>query len=194
MLHELAWARRNLRHVSNEIAAVAAPSSAWEIYEKAPLLDLIRFSAGGDVPNNNQADHTSVEDTLKEISEQLKQLSAIIKSNNGKQEEIRSLRDGLFNASAVVEARTSVQQGRNVELLTNIAALFLPASFVTPLFSMQGVIPQNWGSSDFGIMFGVICGITYLVIVILRFGIVASISGKLSPAVKKRRTGTDIGY
>jgi Mg2+ and Co2+ transporter CorA len=116
--------------------------------------------------------------------------------NIARQEEIVALRDGvsiaqqalphlsrllgrllthpsgmkLFNASTVLEARTTVLQGRNIQLLTYISMLFLPASFVTSLFGMEAVLPPSMEIKAFALIFGLVCGLTYITILMMGFG------------------------
>jgi hypothetical protein len=72
-----------------------------------------------------------------------------------------------FNASTVLEARTTVLQGRNIELLTYISMVFLPASFVTSLFGMD-ILSSAVGMKDFAVMFVVVCDTTYAMILLFR--------------------------
>lgn len=73
----------------------------------------------------------------------------------------------LFNASTVLEARTTVLQGRNIELLTYISMIFLPASFVTSVFGMD-ILSSSVKIRDFAIIFVAVCGITYATILLFR--------------------------
>lgn len=47
--------------------------------------------------------------------------------------------------------------------------VFLPASFVTSVFGMD-ILDSRVKIKDFGIIFSVICGLTYIIIVVLRLG------------------------
>lgn len=73
----------------------------------------------------------------------------------------------LFNASTVLEARTTVLQGRNIELLTYISMIFLPASFVTSVFGMD-ILSSSVKIRDFAIIFVTVCGVTYATILLFR--------------------------
>ncbi|KAK0706262.1 hypothetical protein B0T26DRAFT_446339 [Lasiosphaeria miniovina] len=64
-----------------------------------------------------------------------------------RREEAVALRDGLFNASAVMESRTSTKLGENIKLLTLISIFFLPLSFCTrsprtPRLGTSTVLPR----------------------------------------------------
>ena len=50
-------------------------------------------------------------------------------------ERTKLLRDGLFNASAVIESRAASDLGFNVKLLTYVSIFYLPLSFCTSLWS-----------------------------------------------------------
>ncbi|KAI0514641.1 hypothetical protein F5B22DRAFT_225808 [Xylaria bambusicola] len=54
-----------------------------------------------------------------------------------KTEEVKSLRDGLFNASALREANKSSTMGRYVLIFTIVTVLFLPPSFVSTVFALE---------------------------------------------------------
>lgn len=77
------------------------------------------------------------------------------------------LQPQLFNASAVLEARTTVTQGQNIRILTLISMLFLPASFVASVFGMQSILPPSTSLHTFAIVISVICGPTYLLILFM---------------------------
>ncbi|KAK0655942.1 hypothetical protein B0T16DRAFT_23449 [Cercophora newfieldiana] len=72
-----------------------------------------------------------------------KQYAALIKLEAlrvrfaNKREEAVALRDGLFNASAVIESRMSTKLGENIKLLTFVSIFFLPLSFCTSLWSVN---------------------------------------------------------
>jgi hypothetical protein len=46
-----------------------------------------------------------------------------------KLETVKALRDGLFNASALVESRASTRLGENIKLLTYVSIFYLPLAF-----------------------------------------------------------------
>jgi hypothetical protein len=48
--------------------------------------------------------------------------------------------------------------------------LFLPASFVTSLFGMGDILPSTMNLKTFGVIFSLVCGLTYLIILVLGFG------------------------
>jgi hypothetical protein len=169
------WALQSLGAINDCVTSLI---SAWDIYDQSSLLRLFEkteASLGVALESHSTRDGSPSESTgeykicLSEIQQQMEKLQDLFKTNNAKQEEIKSLRDGLFNASTVLEARTTVLQGRNIQLLTYISILFLPASFVASIFGMDSVLPSGTSLRDFAIMFSVICGFTYIVILLLLF-------------------------
>lgn len=134
----------------------------------------------------------------EKIEDAIEKLTDLKARNVARQEEIVALRDGvstaqrtlicrspfpiadmltlkyrkkLFNASTVLEARTTVLQGRNIQLLTYISMLFLPASFVTSLFGMEAVSRPSMNIKAFAMIFGLVCGLTYVIILLMGFGV-----------------------
>ncbi|KAK7189247.1 hypothetical protein PSPO01_04834, partial [Paraphaeosphaeria sporulosa] len=96
---------------------------------------------------------------LKGIKEEVVKLKELHAPNITLHKEIKSLRDELFNASTVLESRTSVLQARSVELPTCISMVFLPASFVTSVFSMD-TLSSSVNIREFAITLVAVCGVT----------------------------------
>ena len=61
----------------------------------------------------------------------LRDLAAVQTRNERTRVEIASLRDQLFAGSSVKESRRAIEQGQNIKILTNVAMVFLPLTFVT---------------------------------------------------------------
>lgn len=106
----------------------------------------------------------------KDVEHEIRGLEEIDHLNDGKIKEIKGLRDNLFSGTSVLESRKSVQQqaitvqqGRNIKLLTLVTIFFLPLTFVTPLFGMTNMKPTA-SFRTFGIVLVVICVPTYIVI------------------------------
>ncbi|KAL8718983.1 MAG: hypothetical protein Q9225_003956 [Loekoesia sp. 1 TL-2023] len=57
--------------------------------------------------------------------------------------EVIVMRDGLFNASAVMESRQATLLGKNVQLLTYVTIFFLPLAFSTSLWSINDSYPRH---------------------------------------------------
>jgi hypothetical protein len=69
---------------------------------------------------------------------EMKELRILIRENNERRQEIRTLQDHLFSGTSIQESRSSVeltritvQQGRNIKLLTVVNMSFLPLTFVS---------------------------------------------------------------
>ncbi|KAL1964567.1 hypothetical protein VTN77DRAFT_6864 [Rasamsonia byssochlamydoides] len=71
-----------------------------------------------------------------------------------------ALREGLFNASSVIESRASTRLGENVKLLTYVSIFYLPLSFCAAIWSIN----ENYSTSAFAITAVIIALITYLLV------------------------------
>lgn len=106
----------------------------------------------------------------QDIERELRGLEEIDALNDEKMKEIKGLRDNLFSGTSVLESRRSVQQqaitvvqGNNIKILTLVTIFFLPLTFVTSVFGMTNMDPQE-GFVRFGIVTIVICLPTYMLI------------------------------
>ena len=106
----------------------------------------------------------------RDIEHEIRGLEQIDQLNDEKIKEIKGLRDNLFSGTSVLESRRSVkqqaitvQQGRNIKLLTLVTIFFLPLTFVTSVFGMTNMDP-NEGFRHFGIVTVAICVPTYILI------------------------------
>ncbi|PMD53183.1 uncharacterized protein K444DRAFT_646874 [Hyaloscypha bicolor E] len=54
--------------------------------------------------------------------------------------QVTLLRDGLFNASSVVESRASTRLGENVKLLTYVSIFYLPLAFCAALWAIPNIL------------------------------------------------------
>ncbi|KAI4257307.1 MAG: hypothetical protein L6R42_005756 [Xanthoria sp. 1 TBL-2021] len=106
----------------------------------------------------------------EDIESELQGLENIAAMNSDKMKEIKGLRDNLFSGTSVLESRRSVdqamitvQQGHNIKLLTLVTIFFLPLTFVTSVFGMTNMNPDE-GFLHFGIVTTVICVPTYFLI------------------------------
>ncbi|KAF2446871.1 hypothetical protein P171DRAFT_519221 [Karstenula rhodostoma CBS 690.94] len=157
------WALQSLRTVNDSISHLIA---AWESFETCNLSDFLNGQNEKDSIAQQQPAGNNIS-FLEHINEEIVKLKKVQTLNLERQEEIESLRDGLFNASTVLEARTTVLQGRNIELLTYISMVFLPASFVTSVFGMD-ILISSVDIRDFAIIFVAVCGMTYATILLFR--------------------------
>ena len=106
----------------------------------------------------------------KDIEHEITGLEQIDQLNDEKIKEIKGLRDNLFSGTSVLESRRSVQQqaitvqqGRNIKLLTLVTIFFLPLTFVTSVFGMTNM-NQTADFRSFGIVSLAICIPTYVLI------------------------------
>ncbi len=106
----------------------------------------------------------------EDIEHEIHGLEEINQLNNEKIKEIKGLRDNLFSGTSVLESRRSVQQqaitvqqGRNIKLLTLVTIFFLPLTFVTSVFGMTDMDPKA-SFKTFGIVLLAICIPTYILI------------------------------
>lgn len=84
----------------------------------------------------------------QDVEHEIRGLEEIDHLNDEKIKEIKGLRDNLFSGTSVLESRKSVQQQaitvqqrRNIKLLTLVTIFFLPLTFVTPVFGMTNMKP-----------------------------------------------------
>ncbi|KAK3333034.1 hypothetical protein B0T19DRAFT_416990 [Cercophora scortea] len=66
---------------------------------------------------------------------------------NGKTEEVKSLRDGLFNATSLREASKGIELNRAVYVFTVITVIFTPISFMATFWALPFVSSSSDGSN-----------------------------------------------
>ena len=106
----------------------------------------------------------------KQFDQEIKQLEHVLALNVAEQRDIKSLRDQLFSGTSVRESRVAVkqaqitvQQGFNIKLLTLVSIFFLPLTFVTSIFGMTNMNPND-SFIPFAIVTVAICVPTYFLI------------------------------
>ena len=111
-----------------------------------------------------------MESIRKDIERELRGLEEIDRLNDEKMKEIKGLRDNLFSGTSVLESRRSVQQqaitviqGNNIKILTLVTIFFLPLTFVTSVFGMTNMDPND-NFVRFGIVTLAVCLPTYILI------------------------------
>ncbi|KAK4150058.1 hypothetical protein C8A00DRAFT_46456 [Chaetomidium leptoderma] len=70
---------------------------------------------------------------------------------------ITVMRDGLFNASAVMESRASTQLGENVKLLTFVSICFLPVGLCVAMWSIN----ESYSRANLLIVTTIVAAATY---------------------------------
>lgn len=105
-----------------------------------------------------------------DIEKEIKGFEEIDRLNDEKMKEIKALRENLFSGTSVMESREAVRQqgitvvqGHNIKVLTLVTIFFLPLTFVTSVFGMTNM-PPNDNFVRFGIITLVICLPTYMLI------------------------------
>ena len=76
------------------------------------------------------------------FSRKVKQAKSAHDKILAKQKEVRSQRDAMLNASAVLESRAAVSQAETVYILTILMIMYLPVQTVVAVFSME-MIPKG---------------------------------------------------
>lgn len=91
-----------------------------------------------------------MEQLRKKVEEQIDRLEDVHNMNQERMKYIKNLHNNLFNGTSVLESRRSVEnamitveQGRNIRLLTLITILFLPLTFVTSVYGMTNIPPES---------------------------------------------------
>ena len=105
-----------------------------------------------------------------DIEKEIQGLEEVDRLNDEKMKEIKALRENLFSGTSVMESREAVRQqgitvvqGHNIKVLTLVTIFFLPLTFVTSVFGMTNM-PPNDNFVRFGFVTAAICLPTYLVI------------------------------
>ncbi|KAF4182896.1 hypothetical protein CNMCM7927_009438 [Aspergillus lentulus] len=74
---------------------------------------------------------------VPQVEDQIARLEALRSRLENMRSQIDTLRNGLFNASAVIESRAATELGENVRLLTYISIVYLPLSFCAALWAID---------------------------------------------------------
>jgi len=111
--------------------------------------------------------------TRKLFEKEIAKLEEVHRHNQQQQKDIRNLREWLFSGTSVQESREAVsqakitvEQGYNIKVLTLVSIFFLPLTFVTSVFGMTNM-PPNDSFRPFAITTACICLPTYLLILMV---------------------------
>ena len=111
----------------------------------------------------------------KLFEREIENLKEIRRFCDREQKDIKGLREWLFSGTSVQESRKAVEQasitveqGYNIKLLTLVTIFFLPLTFVTSVYGMTNMDP-NEGFLHFGITVVTVCIPTYFLIGIINY-------------------------
>ncbi|KAJ3484562.1 hypothetical protein NLG97_g7021 [Lecanicillium saksenae] len=102
---------------------------------------------------------------------------------DAKREKAKALRDGLFNASALMESRSSTRLGMNVQLLTYVSIFYLPLAFCAALWAIPN-IDERGTRTPFIVTAILVGAVTYAIVFNLEN--MAGFFGRLYNARKER--------
>ncbi|KAF7952688.1 hypothetical protein EAE96_005919 [Botrytis aclada] len=125
------WALNILKEIESDIAAVIVQLEGFiDFSQNSPMKKHFPLPEG--------KISTQREKIVKTVLSVLKEDLTRLQSRFSDQREFtKDLRDGLFNASAVMESRASTRLGENVRLLTFVSIFFLPLSFTMSIWSIN---------------------------------------------------------
>lgn len=99
-----------------------------------------------------------------QFEREMKELRTLQRENNDRRHEIESLQDHLFSGTSIQESRKSVelsditvQQGRNIKLLTIVNLFFMPLTFVTSVYGMTNMPAEPSSFWPFGLTLATVC-------------------------------------
>lgn len=99
-----------------------------------------------------------------QFEREMKELRTLQRENNERRREITGLQEQLFSGTSIQESRRSVelsditvQQGRNIKLLTIVNLFFMPLTFVTSVFGMTNMPADPAPYWPFAITLAAIC-------------------------------------
>ncbi|KAF2805547.1 uncharacterized protein BDZ99DRAFT_450171 [Mytilinidion resinicola] len=137
------WAVDSLALFQSQVQDAA---KQWDLFWKAKESDLRHLEDakvskfGKGIISSwkmNDEDALTIQESAQLVDVQcqrLRDLSVRFKDLHGR---AIGLRDGLFNASSVIEAREATKLAENVKLLTYVTIFFLPLGFCVALWSMN---------------------------------------------------------
>ncbi|THV54254.1 hypothetical protein BGAL_0031g00280 [Botrytis galanthina] len=126
-----------------------------------------------DVPNESRSSASfdnlrensrkKIQNLAKEIDVQVESLINWQSQFKHQQETAQAYRDGLFNASALMESRASTRLGENVKLLTYVSIFYLPLAFCAALWAIPNITSS--GTRSPFILTTILVGfVTYMIV------------------------------
>ncbi|KAK3367609.1 hypothetical protein B0H63DRAFT_84346 [Podospora didyma] len=120
------------------------------------------------------------DESLPRVLTQIQALKDLLVEFNGFRQRAATLREGLFNASSVIESRASTRLGENVKLLTYVSIFFLPLAFCVAVWSVN----ETYDTSSLAITATVVSVATYFIVANLQNG--TSILSRFYNQLRKR--------
>ncbi|OCT48370.1 Mg2+ transporter protein CorA-like/Zinc transport protein ZntB [Cladophialophora carrionii] len=111
--------------------------------------------------------------TRRQFEKEMSHLEEVFQTFQDQQKQIKNLREWLFSGTSVLESREAVsmakitvEQGYNIRLLTLVTLFYLPLSYVTGIYGMTNMPPED-SFLPFALTTVGICVPTYLLILIV---------------------------
>lgn len=166
------WAFNTLGVMNEDIEDMM--TSYYEAFKDSVWDGTDKIIWPGSAEANASAKHTNWHKKMKrlraDIEEQMNHLREAHRLNEDRMKYVKNLHNNLFNGTSVLESRRSVEnaiitvnQGRNIKLLTLVTIFFLPLTFVTSVFGMTN-LPMDESMAHFAYSTIAICIPTYLLI------------------------------
>ncbi|KAH8693491.1 hypothetical protein GQ44DRAFT_695114 [Phaeosphaeriaceae sp. PMI808] len=156
----------------------------WKLFREARVTLLLKhLPKSGDISQNTDSTsqyHGSELERLQSLDQATEGIRENLESLRSRfttqLETVKALRDGLFNASALIESRASTKLGENVKLLTYVSIFYLPLAFCAALWAIPNI---NQGSTRNPLIItAIIVGfVTY--VIVFNLGNLAELSGRL---------------
>ncbi|KAH7311228.1 hypothetical protein B0I35DRAFT_61880 [Stachybotrys elegans] len=102
----------------------------------------------------------SLEEVVPRITSQVHRMEQIKSDLDRLATRTKTLRDGLFNASSVIESRAATDLGQNVKLLTYVSIFYMPVGICAAIWSINA----DYGLTAFGIVTAAVAIVTYVVV------------------------------
>ncbi|KAL2395098.1 hypothetical protein ABEF94_000734, partial [Exophiala dermatitidis] len=144
------WASQTLGLMSNEIKAMIAAYKETFTDEVWSGEHKTLFPGTRDQSSRYSNWRRKLQHTRRQFEKEIAQLEDVLRTFQQQQKEIRGLREWLFSGTSVLESREAVSmakitvdQGYNIRILTLVTLFFLPLTFVTSIFGMTNMPPED---------------------------------------------------
>ncbi|EXJ82421.1 hypothetical protein A1O3_06234 [Capronia epimyces CBS 606.96] len=167
------WASQTLGLLSNEIKAMIAAYKETFTDEFWSGEHRTLFPGTKDQSSRYSNWRKKLYHTRRQFEKEVGQLEEVLRTFQQQQKEIRGLREWLFSGTSVLESREAVSmakitvdQGYNIRILTLVTLFFLPLTFVTSIYGMTNMPPED-GFLPFAVTTVGICVPTYFLILVV---------------------------